>query len=404
MANKKAKKAKRVKQTLTKRQHMMRTAAKSAFVCILLFAAAFSFADARDDISSQLLKVPLGLELSGFRRGTSHAGPDPLHKSGTLLLLTDTLNMDLRLYRGGVPVAIYPLSAKAKAHMNRSKGAWERALLGLGDPGEGQTMSRPQQRFTVASQSALELLTDQTIAESTELNLLSHASQQPSVDLRLYQAFDLVSYDGGNHHGTQQATDDDNAIYIAALDDPGMGDLRGGFTVGRVELNFGASVTSIINNVRLESVFTISQSGLVMNSQTLQSLSGAPVDVFKDVPVQVSLGNMRATGGSVPGSSATLVGGENGASLGDVISVSGSDLIGLQNLQGVVINNPDGSFSAALHDVSQNSILGTVVSDASNQNIQQHIDVRIDAGNIGQAATQSFRSHISNTTNSFIHR
>ncbi len=395
------------------RQHeVLRSAVTAAMLCILLFAAASSFSAARDDIASQLLNVPLGLELSRAHLAPLHAGFDGESDeqrpagSGPLLLLTDPLSMDLRLYRGGVPVAVYPLSAKARQNLIRSNDVWERELEL--DAADVQPVAAAEQLFTLASQSSasLELITDQTIAETSGLDLLHDESLVPRIDLRLYRVFDLVSFDNDLQYSPQTAMDDDDQIYIAALDDPGMGDLRGGFSIGGVEFNFGASVTSIINDVRLESVFTISQTGLVMNSQTLYSASGAggaSADVFKDIPVQVSLGNMRATGGSVAGT-ATLVGGENGANLADVIPGNAAERPGLQNFQGVVVNNADGSFSAALHDVSKTAVMGAVVSNASDQNLQQHIDVRVDVGNIGQAATQSFRSHIMNSTQSAIYR
>lgn len=162
--------------------------------------------------------------------------------------------------------------------------------------------------------------------------------------------------------------------HATVIDEQALGDLRGGFTVSGLELDFGATLRTVIDNVRLETVLNLSETGARVVSQTLSDTQQA-LDSTTDRAQRI-----------------TLVGPGTGASVVEV-SPEGIDIPGLANFSGAVINDAKG-FTAALHNITREAILSTVVSNASNQDIRHELDLRLDISNVEAVRAAQLRSRI----------
>ncbi|WP_139249053.1 hypothetical protein [Modicisalibacter ilicicola] len=156
-----------------------------------------------------------------------------------------------------------------------------------------------------------------------------------------------------------------------------MAELRGGFTAGGIDMSFGATLRTMIDDIRLETVMNITRTGQNIVSQTLENTSH--LRDMADRPRVDLVG--PGTGRPVTETTPERV-----------------DLAGLENLSGVAVQDAKG-FSAALHRLTQESILSTVVSNASGRDIRQQLDIRLDIHNLEALRAAQTRSRIINSLN-----
>ncbi|MGB8711625.1 MAG: hypothetical protein WCD50_00680, partial [Onishia taeanensis] len=136
---------------------------------------------------------------------------------------------------------------------------------------------------------------------------------------------------------------------IIPMDD--MKELRGGFSIGGVDVDFGATLqTKIDGMVRMQTQLAFTQAGINVVSE----------DIFSSSPNVTSI--------SPSGTSITQV------------APKTFNLAGLADFSGVAFSDA-GSFTAALHNITRNAIISAVVSNGSGQNISQSIDVSVSLRN-----------------------
>lgn len=204
-----------------------------------------------------------------------------------------------------------------------------------------------------------------------------------------------------------------------AISDEGMENLRGGFNLGGMELNFGAKLTTMINDrVRYITQVAFDNAGARVMSSTLEkTLSGAD-GVTRIQPSQGgntgSGGSTSPTGtgsgashGGIPGSTGGTGGVGNSGSGGNMsipgnsisaAEISGQlDLSGLSDFSGVLLNDPDGGMTAALHRITRNAIVSSLSTTASGQSISNEIDVSVHVMNIGEVRASRQRDMILNS-------
>ncbi|MFY0990091.1 hypothetical protein [Halomonas sp. C05BenzN] len=149
------------------------------------------------------------------------------------------------------------------------------------------------------------------------------------------------------------------------IDEAELGQLRGGFSIGGMQLDFGAELTTLIDNrIELVSVMNFTRSGVELVSRS-----------FTD-----------------PGGMATRVGPDAGIRVVDM-TPEGINLAGLADFSGVTLQDAQG-FTAALHQVTRNAVLSGVVSNASGRDIQQRIDISVHVGNAGELKAAKQRAAI----------
>ncbi|MGB5339993.1 MAG: hypothetical protein WBO06_12960 [Gammaproteobacteria bacterium] len=156
--------------------------------------------------------------------------------------------------------------------------------------------------------------------------------------------------------------------HFSALEDDEMATMRGGLRVAGVDIKFGVNLYTTVNGqVVLDSSYILTANGLEDTlPNTVASLDTATQTVSADMARE----------------NPVRVGGESGAALSD-ITPQDFDLSGLGDAEGVVINNDDG-FTAVLHQITQDRIVSFLVTDSSNQNIENRVDVNITIENFTQ--------------------
>lgn len=133
-----------------------------------------------------------------------------------------------------------------------------------------------------------------------------------------------------------------------------LSQLRAGFSLGGLDVDFGARLQTIIDNtIELVSVINFTRAGVDIVSQTFLDPSG----------------------------SVSQVGPGTGVLVTDV-TPNGVDLSGLAGFSGVALSDAKG-FTAALQNITRDAIVSGVVSNASGRNIQQRIDIDVQLNNIG---------------------
>tara|TARA_B100000700_G_scaffold21944_1_gene21272 strand:- start:9344 stop:10030 length:687 start_codon:yes stop_codon:yes gene_type:complete len=156
---------------------------------------------------------------------------------------------------------------------------------------------------------------------------------------------------------------------VIPLDD--MEELRGGFSIGGVDVDFGATLqTKIDGMVRMQTQLAFSQAGINVVSEETTYLSP------------------NATSISPNGTSVTQV------------APKTFNLAGLADFSGVAFSDA-GSFTAALHNITRNAIISTVVSNGSGQNISQSIDVSVTLRNAEALQSSQTQSAIMRSFRSF---
>lgn len=150
-----------------------------------------------------------------------------------------------------------------------------------------------------------------------------------------------------------------------------LDNLRGGFSLAGLEVNFGAKLTTLINDrVRYETQLAFSQAGTDIISRRLD-ISGTGAE------------------------SLTQVGPGTGISAADITGQL--NLAGLGGFSGVVVDDGMGGATAALHSITKNAIISTLSTTASGQSIRNNIDVSVHILNAGELRAQRQRTLILNS-------
>ena len=78
----------------------------------------------------------------------------------------------------------------------------------------------------------------------------------------------------GQQHLSIVAVSSDAYAGLDVINLDAMNEMRGGFSFGGLELKFGATLSTLIDNFRYETVFNISEAGIEVVSQMLGNLAG----------------------------------------------------------------------------------------------------------------------------------
>ncbi len=152
-----------------------------------------------------------------------------------------------------------------------------------------------------------------------------------------------------------QATDF-SFSYLQPLEEAELEELRGGFQLAGLDMSFGATLQTLVDNVRMDTVFVIHPTGAEMVSQTVSQQ------------------------GTIEGQVVSRVGQGSGSTIME-LTPNGINLAGMKDLSGLVVNDTKG-FTAVFHSATKNAILGSVVSDASERDIQQRLDIGVQINNL----------------------
>ncbi|WP_136247208.1 hypothetical protein [Halomonas borealis] len=177
------------------------------------------------------------------------------------------------------------------------------------------------------------------------------------------------------------------------IPDEGLEELRGGFKLSGLELNFGAKLTTMINDkVRYITQVAFDNAGSRVLSSTLEASgvgAGAEIAVRSE-PGSGSITSIRpeATGTSRQSNNSSL----------DAASTPGKlNLAGLSDFSGVLFSGKDGGMTAALHKVTRDAIVSSLSTTASGQSISNDIDVSVHVMNIGEVKASRQRAMILNS-------
>ncbi len=151
---------------------------------------------------------------------------------------------------------------------------------------------------------------------------------------------------------------------LAPLAEAELATLRGGYQLAGLDMSFGATLQTVVDNVRMDTVFVINGAGTDIVSQTVTQHGGVDGQVVSQVG---------------HGSGTTIM----------ELTPNGINLAGMQGLPGLVVNDSKG-FTSMFHSVTKDAILGSVVSNASQRDIQQRLDIGVQVNNLPalQAAQQ----------------
>ena len=215
------------------------------------------------------------------------------------------------------------------------------------------------------------------------------------------------------------APSDSAFAQLELIDRAEMAELRGGLTIGGINMEFGATLRTLIDNVKLTTAYRISEAGIQVLSETLGNVSvedvvqqggnaGAgvtPIARFGgiSIPVSISRSPATATAAAPPSTSAasqplsagvdaTLVGPSTGTKVTDLTPV-GVSLSGVENYRGVVVNDAKG-FTAALHDITRQAIISSLISTASDRKVNQRLELDVRLQNLGEVRAAAIRAAV----------
>lgn len=167
---------------------------------------------------------------------------------------------------------------------------------------------------------------------------------------------------------TLQAAD---FAYLEPIDEVEMSGLRGGFQISGLDMSFGATLQTLVDNVRMDTVFIINGTGAEVVSQTITQH------------------------GVIDGQLVNQVGQGSGKTIME-LTPSGINLTGMKDFPGLVVNDSKG-FTSVFHSVTQDAILGGVVSDASGRDIRQQLDIGVQVNNLPALQAAQQRHFITNS-------
>lgn len=194
---------------------------------------------------------------------------------------------------------------------------------------------------------------------------------------------------------------------LERIDETELAALRGGLSVGGIDVQFGATLRTLIDNIELTTSYRISEAGIDVLSQQLGTPSAnaaaqqpagvskltttdangnaIPISIVSAAPGSASanVAEVRAAPeGGAPVANPILVGPNTGASVAD-LAPAGLELSGIADYRGVVVNDVKG-FTAALHDISHRAVVSALVSTASDRKISQRLNLDIRLGDVKQ--------------------
>ncbi len=172
-----------------------------------------------------------------------------------------------------------------------------------------------------------------------------------------------------------------------------MNEMRGGFSFGGLKLKFGATLSTLIDSIKLETVFSITSQGAQVVSQMLTHLGmmKETVSVASNSPSVITESNGSGTGNAETTVStqtnAILVGPETGVSVSDLAPVDFKlDGVNSSNgFSGVVVSSNKG-FTTALHKLTKDAAISAIISNASNVRASQKLDIKINIQNAKSTA------------------
>lgn len=143
-----------------------------------------------------------------------------------------------------------------------------------------------------------------------------------------------------------------------------MQELRGGFSIAGVDVDFGATLQTHIDGM--------------VSMQTQLAFRRAGIDI---VSQQVS--GLSANATSISPSTTPIT----------QVAPASFNLAGLADFSGLAFSNAE-SFTAALHNITRNAIISAVVSNDSGQNISHSIDVSVSLKNVDALQASQSRAAI----------
>ncbi len=159
---------------------------------------------------------------------------------------------------------------------------------------------------------------------------------------------------------------------LAVINETELGAMRGGFTLGGLDVEFGANMRTFIDGtLALESVVALTESGPVV--QQVTPTGGAAV------PNTAGMSLIFADGSS--------------ATLKDA-TPSNVDLTALAGAHGIVLNDRKG-FTTVLHRVNKDQILSVLINTASGRAIRNDLELTVTLTNFTQSQ-QAARSALLN--------
>ena len=204
---------------------------------------------------------------------------------------------------------------------------------------------------------------------------------------------------------------------LELIDQAEMAELRGGLSIGGIDMEFGATLRTLIDNVKLTTAYRISEAGIQVLSETLGRVSVedvmqqggnaapgvTPIARFGGISIPISISRSSATAAapqstataSQPlstGVDATLVGPSTGTKVTDLTPV-GVSLSGVENYSGVVVNDAKG-FTAALHDITRQAIISSLISTASDRKVSQRLELDVRLQNLGEVRAAAIRAAV----------
>ncbi|MBA2777858.1 hypothetical protein [Billgrantia kenyensis] len=144
--------------------------------------------------------------------------------------------------------------------------------------------------------------------------------------------------------------------HLDPLKEVEMEALRGGFQIAGLDMSFGATLQTLVDNVRMDTVFVIHRGGTDIVSQTVTELAAIEGQVISQVG---------------KGSGQTIM----------ELTPNGINLAGMKDFSGLVVNDSKG-FTSVFHTVTRDAILGSVVSDASDRDIQHQLNIGVQVNNM----------------------
>ncbi|MBB3141752.1 hypothetical protein [Halomonas organivorans] len=182
------------------------------------------------------------------------------------------------------------------------------------------------------------------------------------------------------------------------LSNDGMADLRGGFKLAGMDMSFGATLSTMINDkVRYITQVAFDNAGTRVLSSTLEKSGIGSGTVTQIGPSGGSGAPGQGTGGGVGGI------GNAGSSSGVGNSVNAADirgqlnLAGLSDFSGVLFSDSNGGMTAALHRITRNAIVSSLSTTASGLTISNDVDVSVHVMNIGEVKASRQRAMILNS-------
>lgn len=204
---------------------------------------------------------------------------------------------------------------------------------------------------------------------------------------------------------------------LELIDTAELAELRGGLSIGGIDVEFGATLRTLIDNVKLTTAYRISEAGIQVLSETLGRVSVedimqqggnaapavTPIARFGGISIPISISRspapatapQSASAASQPlsaGVDATLVGPSTGTKVTDLTPV-GVSLSGVENYSGVVVNDAKG-FTAALHDITRQAIISALISTASDRKVSQRLELDVRLQNLGEVRAAAIRAAV----------